>query len=218
MKRYFSSVLLGLICMSLCFASGDDPVPVAEPQPEEDGGGWVYGKIEYRHDLRTPQEYFMLLRAHPGQPVPLITGGYATTDVYAVVRLRGVDTPRALQHSEDRNRPHDWLSEERARWDAAMVYLWNIIAPTRLLRVHGLAVVERQAEQRGKGKQPVGSLPYPSGDGILEGDLEIWLGGQWLNLGYLLMNDGHARPEQPDGTQWDWGVSTVPLLNSNLPK
>ena len=200
MKRYFSWILLGLICMSLCFASGDDPVPVKELPPEEASEGWVYGKVEYHHDILAPREYFMLLRAHPGQPVPLITGGYATTDVYAVVRLRDVDTPRALQHSEDRNRPHDWLSQERARWDSAMVYLWNIIAPTRIFRVHGLEVVDSE------------------GDGILEGDLEIWLGGQWLNLGYLLMNDGHARPEQQDGTEWDWGASTVPLLNPNVPK
>ncbi len=173
---------------------------VEELPADEEVGGWVYGKVEYRHDLRSPQEYFMLLRAHPGEPVPLITGGYATTDVYAFVRLRGVDTPRSLQHSVNRNRPHDWLAHERARWDSALAYLWHIIAPTRLLRVHGLAVVDSE------------------GDGLLEGDLEIWLGGQWLNLGYLLMNDGHARPEQLDGTAWDWGASTVPLLNPNVPK
>ena len=175
-------------------------MPVEEAPSEEEVGGWVYGKIEYRHDLRSPQEYFMLLRAYPGQPVPLITGGYATTDVHAVVRLRGISTPRALQHSTDRYRPHDWLSQERARWDGAMAYLWNIIAPTRMFRVHGLAVVDE------------------TGDKVLEADLEIWLGGQWLNLGYLLMSDGHARPEQPDGTEWDWGASTVPLLNPNVPK
>lgn len=192
--------MLILICGALCLASGEDPVPVEEELLEEEIGGWVYGKIAYRHDLRSPQEYFMLLRAHPGQPVPLIMGGYATTDVYAVVQLRGVDTPRALQQSVDRNRPHDWLAQERERWDAAMAYLWNIIAPTRIFRVHGLAVVDE------------------TGDKVLEADLEIWLGGQWLNLAYLLMSDGHARPEQLDDTEWDWGALTVPLLNPNVPK
>lgn len=200
MRNVFSWSMLIVLCLSLCFASGEDPVLVEELPADEEVGGWVYGKVEYRHDLRSPQEYFMLLRAHPGEPVPLITGGYATTDVYAFVRLRGVDTPRSLQHSVNRNRPHDWLAHERARWDSALAYLWHIIAPTRLLRVHGLAVVDSE------------------GDGLLEGDLEIWLGGQWLNLGYLLMNDGHARPEQLDGTAWDWGASTVPLLNPNVPK
>ena len=159
MKTYFSWFLLLCVCVAVCFASGDDPLPVEEPEtPEEEVGGWVYGKVEYRHDLRSPQEYFMLLRAHPGQPVPLVTGGYTTTDVYAVVRLRGVDTPRALQRSEDRNRPHDWLAQERERWDGALAYLWNVIAPTRIFRVHGLEVVDSV------------------GDGILEGDLEICLG------------------------------------------
>ena len=51
-------------------------------QPTKSKGEWVYAKIEYLHDLIAPNRYFMLLRAHPGQPVPLITGGYATTDVY----------------------------------------------------------------------------------------------------------------------------------------
>ena len=200
MQKYFSWFILILICGALCLASGEDPVPVEENPPEEEVGGWVYGKIEYRHDLRSPQEYFMLLRAHPGQPVPRITGGYATTDVYAVVRLRGISTPRGLQQSADRHRPHDWLAQERTRWDGAMAYLWNIIVPTKIFRVHNLEVVDE------------------TGDGVLEGDLEVWLGGQWLNLAYLLMNDGHARPEQPDGTEWDWGASTVPLLNPNVPK
>ena len=202
MKNILSWSVLTLICIAMCLASGEDPLPVdEEPLEEEEVGGWVYGKVEYAHDLLSPQEYFMLLRAHPGQPVPLITGGYATTDVYAVVRLRGVSTPRALQHSENRNRPHDWLSQERARWDGALRYLWNVISPTRIFRVHNLEVVVDS-----------------EGDRKLEGDLEVWLGGQWLNVAYLLMNDGHARPEQLDGSEWDWGASTVPLLNPNVPK
>ena len=81
--RYERMLILLLICASLCIASGPDTgAPIAPPQSEDN---WVYGKIEYLHDLRAPNEYFMLLRAHPGQPVPRITGGYATTDVYAVV-------------------------------------------------------------------------------------------------------------------------------------
>ena len=74
MQKYFSWFILILICGALCLASGEDPLPVEEEPPEEEVGGWVYGKIEYRHDLRSPQEYFMLLRAHPGQPVPLHYG------------------------------------------------------------------------------------------------------------------------------------------------
>ena len=142
----------------------------------------------------------MLLRAHPGQPVPRITGGYATTDVYAVVRLRGVDTPRALQQSKERSRPHDWLANERKRWNTALEYLWNIITPTKTFRVYDLKVVDH------------------TGDKVLEGDMEVYLGGNWMNLAVMLMHDGHARPLQPDDAKWDWGMETVPLLNPNVPK
>lgn len=196
MRITFSWLGLVLICVGLCFASGDDD---GEPV-ETESDGFVYGKIEYRHDLLTPASYFMLLRAHPGRPVPLVAGGYATTDVYAVVRLRGVDVPRALQVSADRERPHDWLANERARWDASMAYVWKLISVNRTFRVHALKVVDA------------------AGDGVLEGDLEVWLGGQWLSLALLMLNDGYARPEQTDGTAWDWGMRTVPLVNPNVPK
>ena len=196
MTKTFSWFLLLLICVSLCFASGDDDGAPLESVPD----GSVYGKIAYLHDLRAPNVYFMLLRAHPGQPVPLISGGYATTDVYAVVKLRGVSTPRALQHSENRERPHDWLANERSRWDAAMRYVWNLTEPNKTFRVHRLAVIEA------------------SGDKVLEGDLEVWLGGQWLSLAHMMLNDGHARPVQLDGSDWDWGQSTVPLVNPGIPK
>ena len=196
MKNSFSGFVLLAICVSLCVASGDD---AGEPRSASNDG-WVYGRIEYLHDLIAPNVYFMLLRAHPGQPVPRITGGYATTDVYAYVRLRGVDPPRALQQSQDRHRPHQWLANERAKWDAAMRYVWHVTEPTRTFRVHNLTVVDA------------------AGDKVLAGDLEVWLGGQWLSLAYMLLSDGHARPVQADGTEWDWGMETVPLVNPEMPK
>ena len=180
------------------FSSGDDPEGVV--QDPSDSDGWVYGRIEHLHDLIAPNQYFMLLRGHPGQPVPRITGGYATTDIYVVVRLRGVDVPRELQHSQERHRPHQWILNERKKWDAAMRYVWNVTEPTRTFRAYDLKVIDE------------------SGDKVLEGDLEVWLGGQWQNLAYLLMNDGHARPIQSDGTEWDWGMATVPLVNPSIPK
>lgn len=200
MTRTFSWFGLLLICVSLCFASGGGDAPIADEPIATELDNWIYGKIEYRHDLLAPNLYFMVLRAYPGKPVPLVTGGYATTDVYAVVRLRGVDVPRGLQVSADRERPHDWLSNERERWDASMGYLWKVISVNRTFRVHNLAVVD------------------DAGDRVLEGDLEVWLGGQWLSLALLMLNDGHARPEQLDGTQWDWGMRTVPLVNREVPK
>ena len=195
-----SWIFLLTVLASLSLASGSGPDDDSDVSESESEGGWVYGKIEYLHDVLAPNAYFMVLRAHPGQPVPLITGGYATTDVYAVVRLRGVDTPRGLQVSEDRNRPHDWLAQERERWDAAMRYLWNVIAPTRTFKVHHLKVVDAASDK------------------ILEGDMQVLLGGQWMNLALMLLGDGHARPTQADGSQWEWGMETVPLLNPNIPK
>ena len=43
-------------------------------------------------------------------------------------------------------------------------------------------------------------------NGVLEGDLKVWLGDRWLDFTYSLMNDGHACPEQPYGTEWHRGA------------
>ena len=193
MRVYWIIVLT--VIAALCFASG----PGDDSSVSEVESGWVYGKIEYLHDLRAPNEYFMLLRAHPGQPVPLMTGGYATTDVYAVVRLRGVDTPRGVQASEDRNRPHDWLARERAKWDASLRYVWNLTETNNTFRVHNLKVVDDRRDK------------------MLEADMEVYLGGGWLNLAMMMMSDGFARPIQEDA-DWDWGARGIPLENPVMPK
>ena len=190
-------VYLLIPILNRAWSSGDDDLEDLKQAKKRE---WVYGKIEYLHDLRKPNEYFMLLRASPGTGVPLITGGYATTDVYAIVRLRGVSVPRELQHSEHRNRPHDWLANERRKWDNSMRYVWNIVEPNKTFKVYDLKVVDH------------------AGDKVLEGDLEVYLGGGWLDLGLMMLNDGHARPLQADGSDWDWGMETVPLLNPNVPK
>lgn len=198
------SILLGQLLspISIIQGSGDDDLENLTPPKsiQKSKGDWIYGKIEYEHDLIAPNRYFMLLRAHPGQPVPLLTGGYATTDVYAIVQLRNVSTPRELQHAKDRNRPHDWLSNERDKWNKSLQYIWNLTDPNHTFKVHNLKVIEQ------------------SGDKMLEADLEVYLGGQWMSLGIMMMNDGHARPKQQDGSEWDWGMQSVPLLNPNVPK
>ena len=48
--------------------------------------------------------------------------------------------------------------------------------------------------------------------------MEVYLGGGWMDLAIMMMNDGHARPLQADGSDWDWGMESVPLLNPNVPK
>lgn len=174
---------------------GDDE---DQPITEELQDGWVYGYIQYLHDILKPNEYFMLLKDYPTnteQGVPQVVGGYATTDVYVKVRLRGVDVPRALQSAPPRHRPHEWLKRERYRWDDSMKYVWNIIQPHRTFRVGNFKVLEK--------------------DELLEADIEFYLGGQWHNLALAMLNDERARPPDSD---WDWGSPLGSLVNPNLPE
>ena len=125
-------------------SSGDDVVLDREPV-ETDGeiaDGWVYGVLEYRHDIFDPRTLFMLLMAHPDSQVPLITGGYAETDVWVTVEIRGIDVPRGLQSAEVRHRPHRYLARERARWDRVMGYIWNVCGNSGTFRVGNFEVVE----------------------------------------------------------------------------
>lgn len=156
---------------------------------------WVYGKIEYLHDVLSPCEYLMILRGHPKAKIPKITGGYATTDVYVKVKLRGISVPHALQDAQDRNRPHIWLERQRERWDEAMRYIWNIMQPQRTFRVGNFKVIKD--------------------DELLEADIEFLLGGQWHSLNIAMMQDEHGRPT---GAEWDWGSRIVSFTNPNIPK
>ena len=89
MRKHLSWILhLFIICVSLSLAGGpgEEMPPVLE---ETDDNGWVYGRIEYEHDLIAPNLFFIELLAHPDGQVPMIEGGYASTDVHVIVRLRG---------------------------------------------------------------------------------------------------------------------------------
>ena len=188
-------MLLVLVCVCVSFASGSgDDVAMQE----EKETGWVYGRIEYRHDLLAPNLYFMELLAHPKAKVPLIEGGYASTDVHVVVRLRGVSVPRALQAASERHRPHIWRDRERRNWDKAMQYLWNLTDPTHTFRVHNMEAVEA--------------------DRVIEADIEFFLGGAWHNLAITMLNDEHARPVQTDGSTWDPGRKEWSLENPLNPR
>ena len=199
MRKYLSWILhLFIICISLSLASGpgEEDLP---PVPEEiEDSGWVYGRIEYEHDLIAPNLYFLELLAHPEGQVPMIEGGYASTDVHVVVRLRGVDVPRAMHSPEERHRPHLWRDRERERWNASMQYVWNLVEPTKTFRVHNMVVIEE--------------------DKVIEANIEFWLGGVWHNLAVSLVNDEMARPLQQDGTTWDPGGKNYGLENPNIPK
>ena len=204
MKILYLWLLIGLLIivsvLSVLWVYGssdkDDPTEdVAKPVAFEPDSQWVYGKIEYLHDLLHPNCYFMLLRAHPGAPVPMVEGGYATTDVWVTVKLRGVEVARALQTKAERGRPHDYLSNERRRWDRALSYVWGVVGQNKLFRVHNLAVQEP--------------------DKVLVGDIEFMLGGQWHLLSAALLNDFHALPE---GGNWEFGALEFGATTPNIPK
>ena len=198
----FSSLLY------FAFANGnDDDLPLG-PKTELTDDGWVYAFVEYLHDWIDPRTAFLKIMAHPKSKVPLIKGGYAQTDVFAFVRIRGIDAPRAMHHDTVRHRPHRWIEQERENWNTAMRYVWNLTQPNRTFRLHNLKVIECDDYL----KKLTGE------DKILEADWEFLLGGQWHNLGVFAMQDEMARPLQADGTQWDSGTRHYSLENPNVPQ
>ena len=181
-------------------STGDsDPVLDAEMGVTADvKDGWVYGVLEYRHDIFDPRTLFMLLMAHPESKVPLITGGYAETDVWVTVEIRDIDVPRGLQSAAVRHRPHRYLARERQRWDRVMGYIWNVCGNSKTFRVGNFEVV--------------------AADKKLRADLEFLLGGQWHDLRMALLNDKLVLPTQADGTEWDFGAPEFGTVNPNIPK
>ena len=200
MKKLFIFVILLSLFIhghAPIFSSSDGSDAPPTNTPDAPKKGWVYGKIAYPHDVLTPRDYFLLLRAHPQAKVPKITGGYATTDVYVKVRLRGVSTPRDLQNTTDRHRPHTYLDRERERWDNAMQYVWNVMQPNRMFRVGNFKVLKA--------------------DALLEADIEFLLGGMWINLANTMINDEIARAPQAE-FEWDWGSRSIGPTNPNIPR
>ena len=206
---YFTTLITALMGITLsffAFGNGDpDDTPIQEmPDIKE---GWVYAFVEYEHDWADPKTAFLKIMAHPKSKVPRITGGYSQTDVFAFVRIRGIDAPRAMHHDSVRHRPHRFIERERARWNRAMRYTWNITQPTRTLRLHNLKVVKCDDYlKKLTGEQQ-----------ILEADWEFWLGGAWHNLAVSMIQDENARPLQED-VNWDSGTRNYNFENPNVPK
>ena len=174
-------------------ASGDDDIIDFDKPVSHEESEWVYGMIEYEHDILAPDKYFMKLRVHPGSSIPNIVGGYATTDVYVELWLRGVQVPTGRQTKSDRDRPHLWLDGERERWNRAIKYVWSVCNPTRTFRVHNIEALEK--------------------DNILVGDIEFLLGGQWHVLAIAMINDKVALPTG----DWDFGDIEFGAYNPNIP-
>ena len=208
-KAILISACLWIVALSsvlyFAFANGDgtDPIPT-----DRNGQAGVYAFVEYEHDWVDPRTAFLKIMAHPESKVPRITGGYAQTDTFAFVRIRGIDVPRAMHHDTVRHRPHRWIERERENWDRAMRYVWNLTQNTRTLHLYHLKLIDCDdylKKLTGENK-------------ILEADWGVYLGGAWHNLGVFLMQDAIARPEQSDDTQWDAGSPHYGLVDPNIPK
>lgn len=202
MKR----LLYTLLVLSCIFIPGnylfsgdpgeDDPPPETPPPKIDDD--WVYGQIEYLHDVLSPYEYFLKLHDTPsnGLGVPDVYGGYQTTDVYTRVRLKGVQVPRAMHERDERNRPPNYIDRERQRWDDAMRTVWNIMEPTKTFKVANMEVLEN--------------------DKLIEADIFVLKGGGWINLAMLLVNDHFVVVDA--GVDIDFGGRGVAPTNPNIPK
>ena len=207
-------ILSALVISQLVIGSGDDdpsdfekPNPVDEPAqpPLPKGDGWVYGFLEFPHDLKEANLFYMMLQASLENPVPGVKGNYATTDVQVFVKLRGVDVAKGLHYARQRKRPHVYQRAERKRWSETMHYLWNLADQTHTFRVNNMVYIGTELD----------GDTYE--DGIIEADLELLLGGAWHNLALLMMQDEHARPIQ-ENTVWDAGSKAYSLENPNIPK
>ena len=198
MRNRLSWILhLFIICVSLSLASGpgDEEPPLPEEIDTEDSG-WVYGRIEYEHDLLAPNLYFMTLLAHPKSDVPDLLGAYVFTDVGVHIRLRGVHVPRSLQQAEDLHRPHEWRRRERQRWNTAMQYLWSIMERTKTFRLHNLEKIDNTT---------------------ILADLEFLLGGEWHDLAYTMVKDEIVRAVGETDIKWDAGSQEYGLENPSIP-
>ena len=208
---YISVILPVLIFTIVLFSmpstlqgNGDgEPDPSEKPTvpilDSKKNGGWVYGQIEFPYDVFAPNLYFMKLHDYPNESlgVPDVYGAYATTDVYVKVQLRGVSVPRGLQEKEKRARPPLYLERERERWAKAMQYVWNLMEPTKTFRLGNFEVLKENE--------------------LIEADIEVQLGGAWMNLAVLMVND-HIVRANVENIDWDFGGYGVAPLNPGVPK
>ena len=161
------------------FAEAVAPAPIIQAIE-----GVVDAHLAYPFDILAIDEYFIKVRAFPGAGVPGITGGFVTTNVELVVKLRGVSVPSACRTPESRSRPHEQVARERMRWAAGMEYVSSLLMMNKSLRLENLAVV----------------------DGKLVADVYYSRGNAWHDLSETLIQDGFAKS---DTSTWNWGAEQL---------
>ena len=168
---------------------GDEPPPddmptledLTEPEPV-----YIFAHLEYKHDVKAIDAYFLEIQDHPGEGIDEIVGGFVATNFHADVRLRDVSVPTRCDTTEARSRPHIEIDRERERWAEGMDFVQQLLMLNQSLRLSNITV---------------------EGD-ILVCDVQFSLGGTWHDLTMTLSRDGFARPTIK-GYAWNWGAEQL---------
>ena len=166
---------------------GDEPPPDAMPIPEDMSEPvYIFAHLEYKHDVKAIDTYFLEIQDHPGAGIDAIVGGFVATDFHADVRLRGVSVPTSCDTTAARNRPLMDIARERERWAEGMDFVQRLLMLNQSLRLSNITV---------------------EGEGLIC-DVQFSLGGTWHDLTTTLSRDGFARPTI-DGYEWNWGAEQL---------
>ena len=167
---------------------GDDPLPddtesILENVSET---GQIFAHLEYPHDVRAINRYYLEIQDHPGEGIDEIVGGFVATNFHAYVQLRDVSVPTSCDKSEAHNRPHIEIDRERERWNEGMDFVQSLLMLNQSLRLSNIVV-----------------------DGeMLVCDVQFYLGGAWHDLATTLLRDGFAKPVI-EGYEWNWGAEQL---------
>ena len=160
-----------------------DEAPIPEGTPET---GQIFAHLEYRHDVRAIDRYFLEIQDHPGEGIDEIVGGFVATNFHAYVRLRDVSVPTSCDTTEAHNRPHIEIDRERERWNEGMDFVQSLLMLNQSLRLSNITV---------------------EGE-VLVCDVQFYLGGAWHDLKTTLLRDGFAKPVI-EGYAWNWGAEQL---------
>ena len=166
---------------------GDEPpsddVPILEDTPEP---VYIFAHLEYKHDVKAIDKYFLEIQDHPGEGIDEIVGGFVATNFHADIRLRDVSVPTSCDTTEAHNRPHIEIDRERERWAEGMDFVQQLLMLNQSLRLSNITV---------------------EGE-VLVCDVQFSLGGTWHDLTTTLSRDGFARPII-EGYAWNWGAEQL---------
>ena len=169
---------------------GDEPlpddIPMLEGTETEPEPVYIFAHLEYKHDVKAVDAYFLEIQDHPGAGIDEIVGGFVATNFHAHVRLRDVSVPTSCDTTEAHNRPHIEIDRERERWAEGMDFVQRLLMLNQSLRLSNITV-EGQ---------------------ILLCDVQFSLGGTWHDLTTTLSRDGFARPII-EGYAWNWGAEQL---------